>query len=897
MADDVKDIAIYTGSEWTSLSELAAGVVDAKLPIESVDGSVALQSQETNKYQIIVGGASRVDVTTSDITFRDSLIFSEWQSKGDSPSKITLDAQATINVGGKVFNVASNDSDLAEGDGGVYTYNRTGVYSVISNGIHFNSNAAGGVKSVSWKMDADGSFAAKTATQSIQCANYRGQSPNELNGLSVSDVVAVTVDGENKLEISSQAVKCRDAVWCDTFLPYDGAGAKLALGSNALWTIDTKLLEFTSNTGGVAGGSGLYVRNRTDDLAFVSDEIRFNSNASGGVLAVNWVMDTKGDLVAQTSTQEIECTNYRGQGVNTDNGFTIDSSVKVTVNGDTKLNISSSAISAWPDYEPSGLKDLVTREYCDNASSNLSALPISSTDDTVTLQSPAADEFEVELAGEMKLRITADDIQTSPGYQPRSDTSLVTKRFLYANSNDSTPTVPPGQNSGAAWQTIDYQSSGYKSAALACDGVFTTGAMWSVDGVSWNTVPYDTPEQNNKIYNDGFEHIASAYFGMYHAGNAFSYNMKNWVKANPRMSYMTTDETAGPLYFWKEFFYCTLSGAATSGSQGRDPDYGGRVPEIRSGSQGFEPAGAGVQNVLFDYAESQWAVPNRQREIWNWTQLASDDDTYRANYFPFVVSNPDGNQAVGIQRPMHTDASQPKTTASICYLKENTSQDFDSADNYFMAQWTPIPQLKDFNADEVKGIACNFSTNTWVFITSSVAYSCTGDPATATWRTHPITPGNWTRQFHFNGENFIAVTSGANTNFAISSPDGMNWETTTNIATLDDGILCGTNGRSILSNDVSSGLNLAQLTGSPPIQPTTTADVLLNVAEEVFRSLPTTRRTLSTQEDANEYLAESTATNAAEIATKAVVITLTQAAYDAIPSDQLDDQTLYCITD
>ena len=76
-------------------------------------------------------------------------------------------------------------------------------------------------------------------------------------------------------------------------------------------------------------------------------------------------MDTKGDLVAQTVGQDIECTNYRGQGANAVNGFTIDSSVKVTVGGETKLNISSTSVSAWPEYKPTAVKDLVTKEYCD----------------------------------------------------------------------------------------------------------------------------------------------------------------------------------------------------------------------------------------------------------------------------------------------------------------------------------------------------------------------------------------------------------------------------------------------------------------------------------------------------------------------------------------------------
>ena len=361
-----EDILISDGDSFVSLSALAAEQVDVTLPIESVDGTVTLQSPTLNNYQVFVGGAVRMDVTTSDITFRDSLIFSEWKSKGESPSKITLDSQATVNVGGKVFNIASNDSDLAEGDGGVYAYNRTGVYSVISNGINFNSNAVGGVKSVSWKMNTDGSFAAKTATQSIQCSNYLGQSPNQTNGVSVSDVVSISVAGEAKVEVSSAAFKVRDQIWCDTYLPYAGAGAKLTLDALATWTIDSKLLQISSNTSSVAGGTGLYLYNRTDDLAIVSNGIRFNSNAAGGVTSSYWVMETNGDLVAQTGSQEIECTNYRGQGVNTGNGLTVDSSVKVTVGGASKLNISDTSISAWPEYTPSSQKDLTTKDYVDS---------------------------------------------------------------------------------------------------------------------------------------------------------------------------------------------------------------------------------------------------------------------------------------------------------------------------------------------------------------------------------------------------------------------------------------------------------------------------------------------------------------------------------------------------
>ena len=368
MAEDITDVYIATeagNAGWQSLTELVTAEVDAELPLSSADGSVTLSSPEVNQYVINVGAADRITVGTSQTTFRDALEFSEWRSTAEVPSKITLTDQATFNINGKVFNIASNESDLAEGDGGVYAYNRNGVYSIISNGINFNSNAVGGVKAVSWKMSADGSFESKTASQAIHCANYNGQTTYSANGVGVTDVVAINVSGETKVEVSSKSVKVRDEILCNKFLPYAGAGAELSLGALATWTIDSKLLQIASNTSGVAGGTGLYIYNRTNDLAIVSNGIRFNSNAAGGVTSSYWVMETNGDLVSQTVSQEIKCTNYRGQGANTDNGFTIDSSVKVTCGGETKLNISDTSISAWPDYTPSSQKDLATKEYTD----------------------------------------------------------------------------------------------------------------------------------------------------------------------------------------------------------------------------------------------------------------------------------------------------------------------------------------------------------------------------------------------------------------------------------------------------------------------------------------------------------------------------------------------------
>jgi hypothetical protein len=73
---------------------------------------------------------------------------------------------------------------------------------------------------------------------------------------------------------------------------------------------------------------------------------------------------------------------------------------------------------------------------------------------------------------------------------------------------------------------------------------------------------------------------------------------------------------------------------------------------------------------------------------------------------------------------------------------------------------------------------------------------------------------------------------------------------------------------------------------------TTTADVNLNEPVDTSSAYAerTGRATLLTQEDANGYFDE-------EIKLRAIVVTLKQAEYDAIPSGQLNSNTLYCITD
>lgn len=107
MADDVKDIAVYTGSEWTSLSELAAGVVDCTLPIESVDATVKVDGN-ASVFTVSTGGEESFKVDSighvainakdSSNSLPRSNTMLEVVSDATSPFSLILDASKAIGV-------------------------------------------------------------------------------------------------------------------------------------------------------------------------------------------------------------------------------------------------------------------------------------------------------------------------------------------------------------------------------------------------------------------------------------------------------------------------------------------------------------------------------------------------------------------------------------------------------------------------------------------------------------------------------------------------------------------------------------------------------------------------------------------------------------------------------
>ena len=119
MADDVQDIAIYTGSEWTSLSELAAGVVDAKLPIESVDGTVVL-SDSSGSFVVSTGGTERVVVRDGEHITPDSAADINNMQALTIENTVLGDSTAPAFVGASFVNRYSNGASGTIGVRQVY---------------------------------------------------------------------------------------------------------------------------------------------------------------------------------------------------------------------------------------------------------------------------------------------------------------------------------------------------------------------------------------------------------------------------------------------------------------------------------------------------------------------------------------------------------------------------------------------------------------------------------------------------------------------------------------------------------------------------------------------------------------------------------------------------------
>ena len=210
--------------------------------------------------------------------------------------------------------------------------------------------------------------------------------------------------------------------------------------------------------------------------------------------------------------------------------------------------------------------------------------------------------------------------------------------------------------------------------------------------------------------------------------------------------------------------------------------------------------------------------------------------------------------------------------------------------------WQQVPSFSDAKC-------CTFleRMDKWLVISESTFSISDGENlSVANWTTAALpTSAAWDRITDDGGT--ISITSTAdNFNLVVycTEADGpsveSDWQSTVSYNNRGYNGFAGTNGRTIGSMDqvLEGDERVAYYAISGDIRingATDTSQIKLTNPEDpnFFAAAPTAL--LTTQEDANKYFAE-------EIAKKATVVTLTQDAYDAIPADEIDANTLYLIT-
>ena len=194
------------------------------------------------------------------------------------------------------------------------------------------------------------------------------------------------------------------------------------------------------------------------------------------------------------------------------------------------------------------------------------------------------------------------------------------------------------------------------------------------------------------------------------------------------------------------------------------------------------------------------------------------------------------------------------------------------------------------------GIAWDELSDKWVFITNNKAYvqKTSGNYSKSNFDEVSLpTTSDWADLTH-DGNRFVAVADTAGANVSIWSEDGITWTLSTDLVNPGLINLAGFNGRVIGAGANSDRDDVTCIVTGNPEQTAsvTTATLPLGTPVDTRSAVaadasPLAR--LETQADANGYFDE-------EIKKRALVVTLTQDAYDAIPADEIDDNTLYLIT-
>ncbi len=208
MADDVKDIAIYDGNKWQSLSALAAEQVEAELPISSADDSVVLDSPSANTFSISTGGAERVKVEDAKTTFSGQIRNKTGSSTIAYLESTTDAAQVKLNstneswwigpnnFGFAIFNNSQNQS--------LFVFDAAGNFKVTGGSVQ--------TPSVSGLADNDASIALGAE---LLTSNHTPTQPNSIATKAYADTKAGLWTG-TQAEYDALGVYDNQTLYCIT---------------------------------------------------------------------------------------------------------------------------------------------------------------------------------------------------------------------------------------------------------------------------------------------------------------------------------------------------------------------------------------------------------------------------------------------------------------------------------------------------------------------------------------------------------------------------------------------------------------------------------------------------------------------------------------------------------
>ena len=449
----------------------------------------------------------------------------------------------------------------------------------------------------------------------------------------------------------------------------------------------------------------------------------------------------------------------------------------------------------------------------------------------------------------------------------------------------------PGSGSTFIWYDTEYkdiiqingelvkQYADQPRHMYAYDGVFSDGTFWTLDGVNFRVDPNAISSGgryggkfSTTSYTQFQGRVIAGEFG-YWAEKYFSQDMKQWSEKSG--SYLSLPAKQG-------LYPTSVSNWRVSGHGGSSYTY-----------TAFEQFKAGDwQQAYCNNTLATEVFPNTtETGCWTSNQFSGEEtamarkSTEGANEYKIYCfdTNPDSFT--------YSDTSDDAKNANTAILKNSV---------------TEIPALE--------GCTTGFFSERlqkWLFAKDNTVFISNTVSLKGGFTTKSLPRSNdWDRCYDDGSSIVFARTESGNSATVFSADAGQSWSVSISLINRNYKNFAGTNGRAMATYEYEAGVDGFIPDPSDPsgegVLPIKYAAYRYavsgvddpNPAEASTRNIKLTHPVsiasaraieANTQEDANAVFTE-------EIQRRSPVMTLTQAEYDAIPADEIEDDTLYLIT-